>query len=202
MKIVSLTPPPPRSGFLAILGAKSTLNLLWLVPNKLIPLKVHYQYSLNVEIGEPDSPMGEAFTVQKRYRDFLRLKIDLEKKYENQKDGFIKNLAFPPKLHFAISQKIAIQRKITLSSWLNVVVKHEVDCNADFHANPSRSNLQVILPFLTQDKFFFFHFSCNSSSIYVIFHKSINFRQMRHKHPWRNLFLTLSILYSTNIANA
>ena len=119
--------------------------------NKHIPLKVHYQYSLNVEIGEPDSPMGDSFTVQKRYRDFLRLKMDLEKKYGNQKDGFIKNLAFPPKLHFAISQKIANQRKITLSSWLNVVVKHEVDCNADFHANPSRSNLQIILPFLTQD---------------------------------------------------
>jgi len=119
--------------------------------HKNIPIKGHHEYTLTVEIGQPDCPMGEQYCLKKRFRDFVKLRNELNDPTHSSHLPVTLSLAFPPKLNFPLTEKIGNQRKMALNAWLSVVLKHTVDCDPDFHANPSRDILRAIFPFLTVD---------------------------------------------------
>jgi len=118
---------------------------------KNIPIAGHHEYTLNIEIGDDGSPMGETYTLKKRFRDFVKLRTELRDPCGSQYIEVTQRLAFPPKLNFPLTDKIASQRQTKLNAWLAVVLKHSVDGDPVFHANPSRDVLSLIFPFLAVD---------------------------------------------------
>ena len=64
-----------------------------------------------------------------------------------ESDTYFRDLSFPPKLHFALSDEVAHHRKYLLEAWLKIILKHFVDTNPDFQASPTKQTLLVIFNF-------------------------------------------------------
>jgi len=110
--------------------------------NSLLPKKSHHLYEIFIEVGEEGSPFAETWSVSKRYSEFVNLRSKLSKTHPK-----IKDLSFPPKLHFALSDEVAHHRKYLLEAWLKIILKHFVDTNPDFQASPTKQTLLVIFNF-------------------------------------------------------